>query len=50
MNGTSLGPNAGSGASKGGRIMGGYIELAGVGRFSVSDKGRFGEAVLGRWI
>ena len=52
-NGTyfTQGPFAGPGASGGGRIMGVEIgvnnELMDVGRFEKSDRGKFGEEVLG---
>ena len=45
---------AGSGAGGGGRIMGAeagvHHKLAEVGSFAESDRGGFGEEVLGGWI
>ena len=56
MNGAGLTPGsvAGSGVGGGGRIMGAeagvHHKLAAVGWFAESDRGGFGEEVLGGWI
>ena len=56
MNGAGLTPGsvAGSGAGGGGRIMGAeagvHHKLVEVGWFTESDRGGFGEEVLGGWI
>ena len=52
--GLTLGSVTGSGAGGGGRIMGAeagvHHKLAEVGWFAESDRGGFGEEVLGGWI
>ena len=52
--GLTLGSVAGSGAGGGGRIVGAeagvHHKLAEVGWFAESDRGGFGEVVLGGWI